>query len=147
MITTWERAGRHPFQVALLAVSLASGLFGLLLPYPTSTNVVRAFGALYPAFYAALTVAALLGLIGGFWRSTDARALQIGLQVERIGMMLLTGSAGAYAALTFVLSGVRALVAGLLIGGIALAAMVRARQITRGLARVRGWLPPAEKQE
>lgn len=140
MITTWERGGRHPFQVALLVVSLASGLSGLLLPYPTSANVIRAFGALFPVFYTVLAVAALLGLIGGFWRSSDARALQIGLQVERVGMMLLAGSAGAYAALTFIIVGARGLVAGMLIGGIALAAIVRARQITRGLARVRGWL-------
>lgn len=141
MTRSWVRSGRHPFQVALLGVSLVSGLAGLILRGPApSAGVDRALGAISPWFYAALFVSAALGLLGAFWRSRDIRGLQLGLQVERAGMPLLAGAAGCYSALSLIASGGRALVAVLLIGGIALAALVRTRQITSDLRYVRDLL-------
>lgn len=132
------RSGRHPFQVALLSVSLVSGLAGLVLTGPApSAGVDKALGSISPWFYLALLVSASLGLLGGFWRSRDIRSLQVGLLIERAGMPLLAGAAGCYSALSLIASGGRALVAVLLIGGIAVAALVRTRQITRDLTYVR----------
>lgn len=141
MTRSWVRSGRHPFQVALLVVSLVSGAVGFILRQPgPSGGVERALGPLSPWFYLCLLVSASLCLTGAFWRSRDIRALQVGLHIERAGMPILAGSCGCYAALSFINTGVRALVAVLLIGGIALAALIRTRQITADLAYVRGLL-------
>jgi hypothetical protein len=138
MMRSWVRSGRHPFQIALLAVSFVSGLAGLVLPGPApSSGIDRALGDIAPWFYLALLLSAALGLTGAFWRARDVRALQVGMQIERAGMPLLTGASGCYAALVLTVSGGRALVAALLIGGIGLAALVRTRQITADLAYVK----------
>lgn len=141
MTRAWVRSGRHPFQIALLAVSAVSGLAGLLLPAPgPSGTITRAMGGGAPALYLSLTVAAGLGLTGAFWRSTDVRSLQVALQLERAGMPLLAGASGVYAFGALAASGMRALVAALLIGGIGIAALFRTRQITGDLREIRAFI-------
>lgn len=132
------RSGRHPFQIVLLATCLVAGMAGLILPPAARTmSVELVFGDLAPLLYLALALASALSLLGAFWRGRDVRGLQVGLQLERAGMPVLAGAAAGYSGAVLASAGARGLIAAVLIGGIAVAALVRTRQITRDLVDVR----------
>lgn len=144
------RNGRNPFEYALVAVSLAAGILGLALPTPgPSTAVARAFGDGAPWFYLALLTSAAIVITGTLWPRPSIHRLTMGMQIERIGLIPLGGTSLAYAAATLVQNGRAALVAALLIGGIGIAALVRARIVTTDLRHLDRLLvldPPREGQ-
>ena len=139
------RRGRHPYQVSLLAMTLLSGISGLVAPPSQRSPVIeQAFGANASWLYLSLTVAAVLGLLGGFWPSKTAKSQQIGMQIERAGTPVFAGACLAYSVAVFSSSGLRAVFAGALIAGIALAAAIRTRQLTVDLRTIRAILDARE---
>lgn len=131
------RNGRSPFQFALTGVCLLAGLLGLVLPAPgPSGNIPRVFGGYTGLFYLAMLLAAVVVLAGMVWpRGTSARFYRA-LEIERIGLWPLAGTALAYGAGNLAVSGLPALVSALLTGGIGVAALVRIRIIYVDLSRV-----------
>jgi hypothetical protein len=131
------RNGRSPFEFALVSVSAASGLLGLVLPNPgPSGSISRAFGDLAPTFYALQLVAALVVILGAAWPRYSVRHLGLGMRIERAGLIPLGGACASYAAANVIMTGRTATISALLIGGIAAAAWIRARIITSDLHRV-----------
>jgi hypothetical protein len=131
------RNGRSPFEFALVSVSAASGLLGLVLPNPgPSGSIARAFGDYAPVFYALQFAAALVVVLGAAWPRYSVRHLGLGMRIERAGLIPLGGASAAYAAANIVMTGRTAIIAALLIGGIAAAAWIRARIITSDLHKV-----------
>lgn len=130
------RTARSPYQFALVGVCGLAGLSGLILRAPgPSTGISRAFGDGAPWFYVAMLGSALLVLAGMLWRRGTSARFRTGLEIERIGQWPLAGCCFAYAA-ALAASGLSALLAALLTGGIGVAALVRVRIITVDLGHV-----------
>lgn len=128
---------RNPFQLALLAVSAASGLVGLVLPDPgPSNNIAKVFGPWDGLFYTALFVSSLVVVLGSLWPRGTSDRFVTGQKIERAGLMPLCATTTSYAVANLVIAGRTALVAALLVGGIALAAAARMYIITLDLHRV-----------
>lgn len=130
------RNGRSPFEFALVTVSATSGLLGLALKPGPSASIIRAFGEGTPWFYLAMLVSAVTVMLGALWPRTSVRILSRGMRIERAGLLPLGGACLAYGAATLAMSGRSALIAAMLIGGIGVAAWVRARIITTDLSRL-----------
>jgi hypothetical protein len=81
-------------------------------------------------------VSAGIVLVGAVWPRPTIHRLTMGMQVERIGLFPLGGASLSYAVATLIGSGRPALLAAMLIGGIGVAAMVRARIITTDLRKL-----------
>jgi hypothetical protein len=135
--------------VVLLLMSVLSGLSGLISPPGQRSQVIEeAFGSGAIWLYLALVAGPLVGLVGGFWPNpqNDAKSLQIGMQIERAGMPVFAGACFAYSVAVFASSGLRAVIAGALIFGIGLAALLRTRQITVDLHVIRAILASADSE-
>lgn len=136
--------GRDPFEVALVVVCLAVGVAGLVLPDPPSRNFATVFGGAAVLVYLGFLVASTIALIGIFWPRDTVRRLQVGMLIERASMYPIAGLAGAYSISAVAEGGWAALVATLLVGGIAIACIARSRQISAALISVAQQLPPEE---
>lgn len=105
------KAGRHPFQIYMLALCVVAGapyLFG----YATAEAVEKQL----PVFIATtwgvlLFFGATIALLGSFWKGSIANALT----AERVGLSLTGGSALVYG---LCVVGARSLIAPLLVVGI-----------------------------
>lgn len=139
------RSGRNPFEVALMIVCVAVGVVGLIVPGPgPSPTLAAVFGWASGLIYAGFLIAPSIALIGLAWPRDTVRRLQVGMSVERAALYPVSGMAAAYAGSAFASSGLRAVVAASLIGAIALACLLRARQITADLRSVAEVLPDRE---
>lgn len=116
-------------------MSCGAGLLGLTLKNP-SNSITLAFGTYAPAFYAVMLVSALTVLLGAAWPRYSVRHLGLGMRIERAGLIPLGGACAAYAAANLLMTGRSAVIAAMFIGGIALAAWVRASIITSDLRKV-----------
>lgn len=123
---------RHPHEVFLLVFSIAGGLAFLLGSAPPS-SLERALPAvvLY-AWSWSLLLGGVLGLAGCYWR----RNVELGLALERGGMMLATASGLLYVGAILSLAWPAGVGAAIYIGSYAAACLVRALQITRDLRRI-----------
>jgi hypothetical protein len=131
------RNGRSPFEFALVSVSCGAGLLGLTLPGPGPSNsIALAFGKFAPAFYAVMFTSAVIVMMGAAWPRYSVRHLGLGMRIERAGLIPLGGACAAHASATLAMSGRTAVIASMFIGGIALAAWVRASIITSDLRKV-----------
>lgn len=132
------RNGRNPFEFALVSVCAATGGVGLMTPAPGPSNsILETFGPIGSQwFYLAMTVSAIVALGGMLWRRTTIAQLSVGMRVEQVGLLPLGGACAAYATANILLNGVPALVAGMLVAGIAVACWIRARIISVDLKQV-----------
>lgn len=123
---------RHPHEVFLLVFSVAGGLAFLLGAGPPSSleELLPRF-VLY-AWYWALLLGGVLGLLGCYWRHN----VELGLALERGGMMLATAAGLLYVAAILSLAWPQGVGAAIYIGSYAVACLVRTLQITRDLHRI-----------
>lgn len=123
---------RHPHEVFLLVFSIAGGLAFLLGSAPPSSLERALPAAVLYAWSWSLVLGGVLGLAGCYWR----RNVELGLALERGGMMLATAAALLYTAVIVSLAWPQGVGAGIYIGSYGTACLVRTLQITRDLRRI-----------
>lgn len=93
--------GRNAFEVWILVSCVITGTLGLLAEGRTRSSVIELLpGWMAQVWFAGLLVGAATALAG---LALPIRRLRQGLQVERIGMCVLAGLLGGYAAALLVL--------------------------------------------
>lgn len=113
-----NRAGRHPHEVALLAVCIIFGPVGLVAKDEVSGGALQALSdPLGYAFFGLMVVGAALGLAGLFLPFKGVK----GPLVERSGLWMLSSVWYAYGLLALATSGLRALGFALVVIGFATA--------------------------
>ncbi|WP_326561357.1 hypothetical protein [Micromonospora sp. NBC_01796] len=131
------RSGRHPFQITLLAATLACGLAQLIVdvrPRSVSTSMPILVQNVWEW---GLVVVGIAGLLGIAWRGR----LSTGLGIELGAMFVLGTTTGMYAFALFAVSGTAALTSSTFIAAIAVGSGWRAVEI---LSDLRDLATPAQ---
>lgn len=120
------RSGREPFEVALLTAITLYGIAATIAFDKFGVTTLKSFPEPWGrVFIAAFGAGALVALVGVLLNSLT------GVLVERIGLWLVSGLGIAFALWSLGTVGARALAFVLLVLGVALASVVRLRQIHR----------------
>jgi hypothetical protein len=124
----------RPHEVALNVWAVILGtLLTFGAPRPGSMAALVSGGAFY-VFSTGLALGGLIALVGSHWGRGDAER---GLEIERAGLVVLTGALLVYAAAVTATFGGQALVAGGLTAAWVWANVRRAIMITRDLRHAR----------
>jgi hypothetical protein len=119
------RAGRHPFQVYMLILSIAAGLpTALGVTSPTSISSVLPIW-LQLMWGWCLVLGSATGLVGSYWRGSIVNALTI----ERVGLALVGTAALIFGFVIVVWFRWTGVASGLIIIGYGLSCVRRARDI------------------
>lgn len=133
------RAGRHPFQIYLLALAFVSGLTQLIGASPPDSLSRQLPAWLVYVWSWMLVVGSAAGLCGSLWPQKDYAT---GLTIERVGLMA-TGVAGVlYGAMIPYNLGLSGAVAGGVTIGFGLACIIRAQHIGKIFKRALDPDPP-----
>lgn len=124
-------SGRQPFQVALVALALLSGIAGLLVPGSGSRTIQELLPVYAQYWSLGLVVSSTTVLIGLVLQPI------MSLLVERAGLVMLAVLFLAYGGGVIFVGGLSRLTGGLIIIGFGVASAARVWQITRGLRTVK----------
>jgi hypothetical protein len=126
------RSGRSPHELALLIPCFIVGIAGLTVPGRVSTTTLSALPLhwLY-VWYGGLVLGSAVALTGLMMGSI------LGMLIERVGLIVLSGQLLGYGIAITVLFGLRGIQFGLLVGAFAVANLWRAHQIRRESVSVR----------
>lgn len=118
-------AGRHPFQVYLLALCVVSGtplVLGLVEPRTIEAALP---GWLATAWGIFLLTGAAVALVGSYWQGDYANALTL----ERIGLVLVGSAAVIYGVVIFTVLDWAGFVSACITAGFGVSCLSRARDI------------------
>ena len=137
------RAGRHPFQIYMLALAFVSGLpllFGQTVAESVEKQVPVWMAFVWGAF---LVFRSAIALVGSTWRGNYANDLP----VERVGLDLVGAAAMIYGVAIFTYRGSEALLSAAIIFGFGVSCIRRARDIHRIFRRAKDLDPPLVETE
>ncbi|GAB3139034.1 hypothetical protein GCM10027290_07460 [Micromonospora sonneratiae] len=125
-------SGRHPFEVTLLATSLACGIALLITDIRPPSVVIAMPVVVQATWQVGLVVVGVAGLLGVTWPGH----VLTGLGIELGALVLLGTTTAMYSIAIIAISGRSALVAGSFIGAVTVASLWRSAQLMLDLRRL-----------
>lgn len=129
------RTGRQPYEVAVLAVSIATGIVGLAVPEGISGAIDAEFNTFWSrTYWAAMVLFASITLVGIYRRRIE------GLLIERGGLTVLAALFGTYCYAAVATNGLAGIAASALPLSFVIASLARCYQIRDDLRLLTSYL-------